>query len=305
MARIIGMFVLISSALLISSWIPVSICAKKPVGVARKEDVPFIKCQVCETLSRQIHQQVEAKKDQISPKKVSEYEIIELVENVCNLKKMEADWILKIDIVEQGDKLELIEQDSEGQCNSKCKTIERACHEVLGYYDTDVAEYVYKSKPSLDSLVKFLCKDLSKACSSPPPPLPKDRAQGEPFVPKSSKEAEMERMLKSMEGMPGAPNMKMYSREDLMNGNYGNEDAADEDEDDDDEADFPSKLGKAMKGGKEESKKIDWKQTMKKKMVDTREVLRKHANKISYRIQKWWKGKTKSRPTKKSSKAEL
>lgn len=45
--------------------------------------------------------------------------------------------------------------------------------------------------------------------------------------------------------MPGAPNMKMYSREDLMNmNNIGGEDADedDDDEEDDDQADFPSKL---------------------------------------------------------------
>lgn len=36
---------------------------------------------------------------------ISEFEIIEITENVCNLKKEEADWVLKIDIVEQGDKL--------------------------------------------------------------------------------------------------------------------------------------------------------------------------------------------------------
>ncbi|KAJ0953568.1 hypothetical protein HanRHA438_Chr00c62g0860221 [Helianthus annuus] len=39
---------------------------------------------------------------------VSEYEVIEISENVCNLKKLEADWILKIDIVEQGDRLEVM-----------------------------------------------------------------------------------------------------------------------------------------------------------------------------------------------------
>lgn len=33
--------------------------------------------------------------------------MIEIAENVCNLKKEEADWMLKIDIVEQGDKLEV------------------------------------------------------------------------------------------------------------------------------------------------------------------------------------------------------
>lgn len=37
-----------------------------------------------------------------------EIEIIEIAENVCNLKKQEADWMLKIDIVEKGDKLEVI-----------------------------------------------------------------------------------------------------------------------------------------------------------------------------------------------------
>lgn len=36
-----------------------------------------------------------------------EIEIIEIAENVCNLKKQEADWMLRIDIVEKGDKLEV------------------------------------------------------------------------------------------------------------------------------------------------------------------------------------------------------
>lgn len=101
--------------------------------------------------------------------------------------------------------------------------------------------------------------------------MSQDRIPGEPFVPKPAKEAEMERIMKSMEvhillivfnifvstiytefwsifcvlnmlqGMPGAPGMKMYSREDLMNmNNFGNEDA-DDDEDEDDDG-FPSNL---------------------------------------------------------------
>ncbi|AES76332.1 hypothetical protein MTR_6g077350 [Medicago truncatula] len=43
---------------------------KKPVGIARKEDVPYIKCQVCEILAKQLYQQVQSKKAEISPKKV-------------------------------------------------------------------------------------------------------------------------------------------------------------------------------------------------------------------------------------------
>ncbi|KAL6984689.1 hypothetical protein U1Q18_018070 [Sarracenia purpurea var. burkii] len=304
MAKIGGVIGLLLSALLISSWVRISHCSKKPVGVARKEDIPYIKCQVCENLARQLYQQVQAKKNQISPKKISEYQIIEIAENVCNLKKQEADWILKIDIVEQGDELVLVEQDSEGQCNSECKTIERACQEVMGYSDTDVAEYLYKNNPQIDSLIHFLCNKLSKACTTKPPPVPKDRTPGEPFVPKSSKDAEMEKILKSMEGMPGAPSMKMYSRDDLMNmKNFGDEDA--DEEEDDDETDFPSKLGNVLR--EKERTKSDWKQRITRKVVDTGEALKRHATKATQRIQQWWKGKKVSlnKKSSKSTKPEL
>lgn len=40
--------------------------------------------------------------------------------------------------------------------------------------------------------------------------------------------------------MPGAPSMKMYSREDLMNMNFGNEEP--DDDEDDDEDNFPGNL---------------------------------------------------------------
>ncbi|KAI8565428.1 hypothetical protein RHMOL_Rhmol03G0258300 [Rhododendron molle] len=307
MAKIDRIGVVVLSALIVFSWVPIYQCAKKPVGAARKEDIPYIKCQVCEKLAHQLYQQVQDKQAQISPKKISEYEIIEISENVCNLKKQEADWVLKIDIVEQGDKLELVEHESEGQCNSKCKTIERACQEVMDYSDTDVAEYLYKKKPQIESLTHLLCNKLSKACTTKPPPVPKDRTPGEPFVPKSSKEAEMEKLMKSMEGMPGAPGMKMYSREDLMNnmGNFGNEDA--DEDDDDDEADFPSKLGNVLKERDRARSKSDWKQIITKKVVDTGEALKQHANKVTDRIQKWWKGKKASlkRKNSKSSKSEL
>ena len=36
---------------------------------------------------------------------LTEYQIIELAENICNLKKSEGDWILHQDIVEEGNKL--------------------------------------------------------------------------------------------------------------------------------------------------------------------------------------------------------
>lgn len=43
---------------------------KKPVSVARREDIPFIKCQVCEKIAREIHNLVQKKEALVSPKKV-------------------------------------------------------------------------------------------------------------------------------------------------------------------------------------------------------------------------------------------
>ncbi|XP_021750986.1 uncharacterized protein LOC110716647 [Chenopodium quinoa] len=294
--------------IILISFARISDCLKKPESSARKEDIPFIKCQVCQKLASELYSQVQKKKDaQISPKKITEFEVIEIVENVCNLKKEESDWILKIDIVEKGDQLELVDQDVEGHCNSKCKTIERACQEIVGFSDTDIAEYIYARKPQLDSLVNYLCKDLTKACSKRPPPVPKDRVPGEPFIPKPEKEAEMERMMRSMQGLPGAPGMKMYSREELMNmQNLGNENVdEDDDEDDDEEAQFRSNLGKAFK--EKTKKKDDWKEKVMKHVTDTGKTLKTHANRVSHRLRKWWRSKTSVASKKKSTgnKAEL
>lgn len=63
---ILSLILLLSLCL---SNIQVSYCAKQ-AGVARKEDIPFIKCQVCEKLAKELYLQVIDKQDKIHPKKV-------------------------------------------------------------------------------------------------------------------------------------------------------------------------------------------------------------------------------------------
>lgn len=286
---------------------------KKPIAVARREDIPYIKCGVCEQIVKQLDRQVTNKRKQIAPKRLSEYQIIELAENICNLKKEEGDWLLYLDIVEDGDKLKLVEQEQEGDCNAECKTIERTCQEVIGYHDTDVAEFLFKSEPQSPALLKFLCNDLSKACLVKPPPVPKDRAPGEPFVPKSSKEAEMEKILRSMSDMPGASNMKMYSKDDLMNmPNFGSNEEDEDDEDEDD--DYTSSRMRNIK--RSVVLKSDW----KKSLIDGAQStfanvkdLTQHAvlgakqslNRVSDKIRKWYKGRNSGSKPSKSHKVEL
>lgn len=45
--------------------------------------------------------------------------------------------------------------------------------QVVGYSDTDLAEYLYKRKPHLEDLINYLCKDLTESCAKKPPPVPK------------------------------------------------------------------------------------------------------------------------------------
>lgn len=45
--------------------------------------------------------------------------------------------------------------------------------QVMDYVDTDIAEYIFTTKPQIDLLVKHLCKDLTNSCSKKPPPVPK------------------------------------------------------------------------------------------------------------------------------------
>ncbi|KAJ4788703.1 tRNA (Mo5U34)-methyltransferase [Rhynchospora pubera] len=168
---------------------------------------------------------------------------------------------------------------------------------VMGFADTDVGEFFYKKGPTINELVNYLCHDLSEACSVMTPPVPKDRIPGEPFVPKPSKDAEMEKMLRSMQDMPGAPNMKMYSRDDLN-----------EDEDDDDEDNFSNNLGKVFKN--KETPNKDLKEKILEGVAEKSKQVKKHIGKASQKIKKWWRGfkkPVKKTPSKssKSSKTEL
>ncbi|KAJ7558139.1 hypothetical protein O6H91_04G025900 [Diphasiastrum complanatum] len=217
------------------------------IYTSRKEDIKFIRCGICEEIAKELSRQVKKKRDELHPKKLTELQIIDVAENICNLKREEGDWILRLDIVEEGDALKLAQQNEGGECRTECKTIERACKEVMGDHDTDLAEFIFKGgEGQRAALTNLLCKDLSKACVGKTPSVPKDRVAGEPFVPKSSKDAEMERLMRSMSDMPGAPGMKMYSKEDLMGmrGNFGAEDE-DEDEDEDEGDDDIRTIAKA------------------------------------------------------------
>ncbi|XP_002980331.2 uncharacterized protein LOC9648105 [Selaginella moellendorffii] len=290
------------------------IVARVDAQVARKENIKYLRCAVCEQISKQLFEKVSEKKS--IKKKLSEFEIIELAENICNVKKRESEWMFFLDIVREGNKLKLVEQPEEGECNTKCRTIERTCQEVIGDHDTDIAEFIHTHLRDLseEAIFKSLCKEVTKSCSSKLPALPKTLDLGEPFTPKPTKDADMARLMRSMGDMPGGQGMKMYSKDDLMNmNNYPGGDP--DDDDDDDDTDEGSKLQSLLK--KQNLKNpANPKNQPKRSMLtqvldhvqsigrDTLSSARKTKDKVTKYVKRWWR-RAKSSKQRQAQKVDL
>lgn len=84
--------------------------------------------------------QTKAKREEITnpKKKLEEYAIIEMTEKICNPDEPEGQWIAHLDMVEQGDRIKLVKQDDRGRCKSECRTVARACEDILEDASVDV-----------------------------------------------------------------------------------------------------------------------------------------------------------------------
>ena len=75
---------------------------------------------------------------------LAEADVIELVERISNPAKDEGDWVGKLDLVESGTQLKVVEMDEAGKCGTECKTVQRAAEDVMEYADTDMAEKLWQ-----------------------------------------------------------------------------------------------------------------------------------------------------------------
>ncbi|EIE23021.1 hypothetical protein COCSUDRAFT_6458, partial [Coccomyxa subellipsoidea C-169] len=171
----------------------------EPDALPVKSDLPYIRCGVCEAVGKNAYRQVKSARDALKPgKKLEELVILEMVEKMGDPAKDEGEWIAKIDLVEDGKKLKLVEHEELGKCREECKTVQRAAQEVLSDHDTDIAEKLWQGKMSRSQFSNWLCYDVTGACKQKPPPLPKDRAPGQAFQVIDPEEAQMQKMMAGM-----------------------------------------------------------------------------------------------------------
>eukprot|EP00899_Mesostigma_viride_P002741 jgi/Mesvir1/12468/Mv00619-RA.1 len=191
---------------------------QKPIIPAVKSDIKYIKCQVCEETAKRISRAVKKERDARLPKKLTELEIIEMIEKTCEPEKTEGAWIKHMDLVTEGTSVKLHEHENPGKCRSECQTVARTCKEVLGDHDTDLAELLFKGEMQRAQLTRHLCNELSGACTGKVPKLGKSGRADEEFLELSEKEAQMEALMASLGGMDGMDGMglNMYDKDSLL-----------------------------------------------------------------------------------------
>eukprot|EP00892_Ulva_mutabilis_P012851 jgi/Ulvmu1/9939/UM058_0022.1 len=187
---------------------------KKEIVPAIKDDIKYIQCQFCGIAAKRLHRSVgDLRRDAPSWKKISEDDILEHLEAACNADKVEGEWILHLDVQEQGDELVIKEMSKPGKCQRECQTMVRMCEDIVGDHDTDLAEVLLRN-PGRATVEQELCHDFSSACVKKPPKFSGPRPDGEDFEEVDQEALQMQRMMSVMQeqGMSG----NLFDREAAM-----------------------------------------------------------------------------------------
>jgi len=196
----------------------------KPQAEIQKSDLKYIYCNVCRKMVEIAYEkssELLEKRFKFKAKRkneVTEFDgegaVQEYLEKMCNPLKPEGDWVSKIDLIQEGEQLQLGMQPTNGHCEKECRTIERACDDVLDKADTEFTEILYssvKEKTPLDKVQRYICNRAAGVCKKKPPPVGKRKDyKFRPMTAEEKQMADMQANLKDT-GMSGT----MYKREDL------------------------------------------------------------------------------------------
>lgn len=231
-----------------------------PKAEVVQSDVKYIRCDVCRTVVEKVLREGErllSKRFEYKSKRKNEFvdfdgegAVQDFIERVCVADKADGpgEWIKKVDLVARGERLQLEEQPDFGHCEQECRTVERACEEVVDAADTDFSEVVYaavRDKTDLEKVQRQICNRVTGFCKTKAPALDGSKRKDYPFRAMTADEKQMADMCAPRGRAPAfriphscAPctcrmaNLKesgmggtMYRREDLMQGMDGMKEA--------------------------------------------------------------------------------
>jgi hypothetical protein len=169
--------------------------AKSPLGYAQRQelfnsqlppDTPFILCDACKALVRRAYFLVSDRREKFKKSKVSEVQISDMMNNICNPRSEEGKWITEYAVIEPDDltrenlkKFVLKRMQSVGFCEESCWLVENACQQVIEHAETDLIEQLWLNKLSRDDLVTRVCgeyiSELKGSCNKPYPKVSAER----------------------------------------------------------------------------------------------------------------------------------
>mmetsp|Transcript_31686 Transcript_31686/g.34644 ORF Transcript_31686/g.34644 Transcript_31686/m.34644 type:complete len:265 (+) Transcript_31686:65-859(+) len=189
-----------------------------------KQDLPYIKCEVCERAIAELIPAIDEIKEEHNAKfkktPLEEVKILEVIENICKPAKDNGAWIRKLDISETTNSkkkyLSIVEPGGVAKCQSECLTIAKSCEDLFenDLDMDDLSALLWKKSMTIDDAQEKICRKLTKRCGEFPPAVSGNyKRKNYPFNAIPEKELEMEKLMASMKemGMGGS----MYNRDDL------------------------------------------------------------------------------------------
>eukprot|EP00798_Chlamydomonas_sp_ICE-L_P021036 gene21036-27906_t len=107
---------------------------KKEVKIipARKEDIKYVQCSVCEAVVKASVKHTKAVKENVTAKhKFSEADILDKLESMCKPDLEPGEWINSLSIAHEDNKLKVVEMGQMGKCDTDCRTMARICNNII------------------------------------------------------------------------------------------------------------------------------------------------------------------------------
>jgi len=209
---------------------------RKALPAPMNEDVPYLKCPVCQKLAVEAYEQISAlvaaqpkarpaKRRFESSSSLGSIEegSEEVLSKLCDpdndghkeynqeAKSAAGKWIHYLDVQKADRALKLVKQPV-GYCRRECRTIEKVCDEVVATLtedeDVDLAAYLVKAAKegtSVGMVQQKLCTQMSGVCKKKKVPLwPEGKPRmNEEFKPKTAEDLRQEEMVATMPGENG------------------------------------------------------------------------------------------------------
>ena len=135
---------------------------------AVKSDSKLIHCEVCQKVSK-IAFETGMRLREEKGEKLTEVDVIEEMESMCDESDDKTMWAVQNDLkVNFRNKLVLkfMGEDAYSSCETTCKTMLKACEDVMEGRDTDLAEILFKNRiKTAKGIEEWLCTEETESCS--------------------------------------------------------------------------------------------------------------------------------------------